>query len=82
MLKYHQADFSLFKHLVVPVLGTVLMLFPLWGVIQPGQPYPFNFYPYIVLALFILSLIYGALLTNRAPDLVQRIGSYVADEEF
>jgi amino acid transporter len=82
MLRYHRADFSAVKHLVIPVLGTVLMLFPLWGLVQPGQPYPFNIYPYLVLALLVLSLIYGALLAGRSPDLVQRIGSYVADEEY
>ena len=82
MLKYHKAEFRPLKHLVVPVLGTILMLFPLWGLVQPGQPYPFNIYPYLVLALLVLSLVYGAVLANRSPDLVQRIGSYVADEEF
>jgi amino acid transporter len=82
MLKYHRESFSPTKHLLVPVLGTVLMLFPLWGLVQPGQPAPFNIFPWLALALLILSLIYGALLARRAPDLVQRIGSYVADEEF
>lgn len=82
MLKYHRADFSAVKHLIIPVLGTILMLFPFWGLVQPGQPYPFNIYPYLALALLVISVIYGAILANRSPDLVQRIGSYVADEEY
>jgi amino acid transporter len=82
MLRYHRAEFSALRHLLIPVLGTALMLFPLWGLVQPGQPYPFNIYPYLVLGLLVLSLIYGAILTKRSPDLVQRIGSYVADEEY
>lgn len=82
MLKHHRADFSPVKHLIIPLLGTALMLFPLWGLVEPGQPYPFNIYPYLTLGLLIISLIYGSILAKRNPDLVQRIGSYVADEEY
>jgi amino acid transporter len=82
MFKHHRADFSFVRHLIIPLLGTALMLFPLWGLVQPGQPYPFNIYPYLALGLLVLSVIYGAILANRSPDLVQRIGSYVADEEY
>jgi hypothetical protein len=82
MWKHHRADFSALKHLIIPVLGTVFMLFPLWGLVQPGQPYPFNIYPYLALGLLVISLIYGVILSRRDPELVQRIGSYVADEEY
>ncbi len=82
MLRYHREDFSAVKHLILPLLGTGAMLFPLWGLVQPGQPYPFNLYPALSLALLVFSVIYGAILAKRNPDLVQRIGSYVADEEY
>jgi amino acid transporter len=82
MLKNHRDDFSPVKHLIVPVLDTGLMLFPLYGLVEPGQSYPFNIYPYLVLGLLVISVLYGSLLSNRTPDLVQRIGSYVADEEY
>jgi amino acid transporter len=82
MLKHHREDFSPVKHLIVPLLGTVLMLFPLYGLVEPGQSYPFNIYPYLALGLLVLSIIYGAILAKRNPNLVQRIGSYVADEEY
>jgi amino acid transporter len=82
MLKHHRTDFSPVKHLIIPLLGTALMLFPLWGLVQPGQPAPFNIFPWLTLGLLIVALIYGAILAKRSPDLVQRIGSYVADEEY
>jgi amino acid transporter len=81
MLKFHRANFRPIRHLVVPVLGSCLMLFPLYGLMQPGQPFPYSVYPYAVLGLLVISGLYGAILANAAPDLVQRIGSYVADEE-
>ena len=82
MYRFHRSEFNVFLHLIVPVGGTILMLFPLWGLVEPGQPYPFNIYPYLALGLLVLSLIYGAILAKRDPELVQRIGSYVADEEY
>jgi amino acid transporter len=81
MLKFHRADFRAVRHLLVPLLGSCLMLFPLYGLVEPGQAYPFSIYPYGVLALLVISGIYGLILARSAPDLVQRIGSYVADEE-
>ena len=82
MLRYHREDFNVFTHLIIPVLGTLFMLMPLWGLIEPGQPYPFNLYPKLALGLLVISVIYGVLLAKSKPDLVQRIGSYVADEEY
>ncbi len=82
MLRFHREDFNVFTHLIVPLLGTAFMLMPLWGLVEPGQPYPFSLYPKLSLGLLVLSLIYGVLLSKSKPDLVQRIGSYVADEEY
>lgn len=82
MWRKHRSEFSLLKHLIIPLAGTGLMLFPLWGLVQPGQSYPFNIFPALAGGLFVLSLIYGAILAKRDPLLVQRIGSYVADEEY
>ena len=82
MFRYHREDFSAVRHLIVPLVGTGLMLFPLLGLVEPGQPYPFSLYPKLVVGLFVVSLVYGAILAKRNPELVQRIGSYVADEEY
>jgi len=81
MLKFHRADFRPVRHLLVPLLGSCLMLFPLYGLVEPGQPFPYSVYPYAVLGLLVVSGLYGLILAKSAPDLVQRIGSYVADEE-
>jgi amino acid transporter len=81
MLKFHRPEFRPVRHLVVPLLGSCLMLFPLYGLVEPGQPFPYSFYPYAVLGLLVISGLYGAILAKAAPDLVQRIGSFVADEE-
>ena len=81
MLKHHRAEFRPVRHLVVPLLGSCLMLFPIYGLVEPGQPFPYRIYPYAVLGLLVISGVYGAILARTSPDLVQRIGSYVADDE-
>jgi amino acid transporter len=55
----------------------VLTLFPLWGLVQPGQPAPFNLFPAMTGVGLVLSIIYGIILARRSPDLVRSIGSYV-----
>ena len=79
MLRRHRAEFSPFRHAVLPLLGTLLTLLPLWGLIQPGQPWPFSVFPWLVLACLVLSVLYGLVLARLQPDLVSRIGSHVAD---
>jgi amino acid transporter len=81
ILRYQRASFNLVRHAVLPALGALMLLLPLWGLVQPGQPAPFNVFPYAVYALLAMSLVYGAMLARRTPDLVRRIGSYVADGE-
>lgn len=82
ILRFHKKDFSIHRHGIIPALGILLTLFPLWGLVQPGQPAPYNIYPLAVGIGFVLAIIYGTILAKRAPDLIRRIGSYVADEEY
>ncbi len=82
ILRFHRADFSVLRHGIIPALGIVLTAFPLWGLVQPGQPAPFNLYPVMAAAGLVVSIIYGIILARRVPNLVQRIGSYVADEDY
>jgi hypothetical protein len=56
------------------------MLFPLWGLIQPGQPWPFNVFPWIALGVLTLSIVYGFVIARSSPELARRIGAYVADQ--
>jgi amino acid transporter len=80
MLRYHRPQFQPLRHLIVPLLGAGLMLFPLYGLIEPGQPHPFDLYPYLAMGLLLIAALYGLVLARLSPDLARRIGSYVADE--
>ncbi len=78
--KHHPDLFNGFRHGVLPVLGLVTILVPLYYLAKPGQPTPYNWYPYMALVAVILAVIYAAILVKRDPSIGERIGSIVADE--
>ena len=80
VLRHHRSELDILRHFVLPIAGTLVMLFPLWGLIQPGQAHPFNLFPWIALSVLALSIIYGIVIARFSPGLAGRIGAYVADE--
>ncbi|MDE8344944.1 MAG: APC family permease [Acidocella sp.] len=82
ILRFHRADFSVLKHGIIPALAVLGTAAPLWGLVQPGQPAPYNLFPTLVGIGLVIAIIYGIILARRSPDLVQRIGAYVADEDY
>lgn len=80
VLRYHRNELDILRHILLPIAGTVVMLFPLWGLIQPGQPWPFNVFPWIALGVLTLSIVYGFVIARSSPELARRIGAYVADQ--
>lgn len=79
-LRHHRDIFSPWAHLIVPLLGCAFLILPLWGLIQPNQPAPYNLFPLIILVWLILGLIYSLIRRRQVPDLGTRVGSIVADE--
>ncbi len=79
--RYHRDQFSVLKHLILPILGVLAIGFPLWGLVQPAQPAPFNLFPWISFGIIVLALLYAFILTRRDPTLADRVGSIIADRE-
>ena len=79
--RHHPDQFSWLKHLILPILGVLAIGFPLWALVQPGQPVPFNLFPWIALGIIVIGLIYAFIISRRDPTLGDRVGSIVADRE-
>ncbi|MEO6822981.1 MAG: APC family permease [Candidatus Nanopelagicales bacterium] len=79
--KYRPAEFSLVKHLLLPLIGAAAIVVPLFYLAEPGQPNPYNWFPYLALGLLIVSILYAVYLNRRDPTLGDRVGSIVADAE-
>ncbi|MEU2286112.1 APC family permease [Streptomyces sp. NPDC013178] len=79
--RYRPQEFRVVRHLVLPALGTVAILVPLYYLAKPGQPAPYNWFPYAAIGALLAAVGYAALLVRRDPTLAERVGSIVADAD-
>jgi amino acid transporter len=79
--KYRPEEFNVFKHLVLPVIGALAIIVPLYYLAKPGQEAPYSWFPYVALAVLVLAALYAVVLVRRDPTLADRVGSIVADSE-
>jgi amino acid transporter len=78
--RYHSDRFNSFRHGVLPIIGVLWILVPLYYLAKPGQATPYNWYPYMALGVLVLAIIYASVLVQRDPGLGDRVGSIIADE--
>ena len=78
--KFRPQEFSVPKHLILPVLGMVAIAVPVYYLVKPGQAAPYDWFPYAALAVIVVAAIYAFILNRRDPTLGERVGSIVADE--
>jgi amino acid transporter len=78
--RYYPEQFHVLKHLVLPVLGLVAIAVPVYYLCKPGQPQPYNWFPYAALGVIVVAIIYAMILVRRDPGVGDRVGSIVADE--
>ncbi|WP_405816430.1 APC family permease [Streptomyces sp. NBC_01390] len=79
--RYRPQEFRLVRHLVLPALGALAILVPLYYLAKPGQPAPYNWFPYVAVAILLAAVGYASLLVLRDPTLAERVGSVVADAD-
>jgi amino acid transporter len=78
--KYQPQDFSIVKHVILPVLGLIAIGVPVYYLTKPGQSQPYNWFPWAALAIVVVSAVYAFIANSRDPGLGERAGSIVADE--
>ena len=77
--RYRPTEFRVVRHVVLPLLGALAIVVPLYYLVKPGQPAPYSWFPYLSLALLIAAVAYASVLTRRDPALGMRVGAVVAD---
>ncbi|MBV8997886.1 MAG: APC family permease [Solirubrobacterales bacterium] len=79
--RHERERFSNVKHLLLPLLGAAAIGYPLYELVKPGQPAPFDRYPLIAAGVIVVALIWGAIAYGRDRTLGERVGSIVADAD-
>ncbi|MEI6710675.1 MAG: APC family permease [Actinomycetota bacterium] len=82
MKRHHANKFNGFRHAALPIVGVAVIALPLYYLAKPGQPQPFNWYPYAALVAIVVSFIYASVLVAKDKTVGDRVGSLVADEDL
>jgi len=65
---------------VLPILGMVAIVVPVYYLCNPPQPAPYDWFPFLGLGILVIAAIYAYVMNRRDPTLADRVGSIVADE--
>ncbi|MHA6764137.1 APC family permease [Streptacidiphilus sp. PAMC 29251] len=79
--RHRPQEFSVVRHAVLPGLGALVIIVPLYYLAKSGQDAPYSWFPWASLALVLVSVGYARILVSRDPGLADRIGSLVADDD-
>ncbi len=69
-----------FVHIVVPILGVLALAYPLWAVAQPGQAFPLNLVPLIVVVWIVAGVGAYFYFRTQAPEKLNAVGAFLAEE--
>ncbi|HEY6411125.1 MAG TPA: APC family permease [Ktedonobacteraceae bacterium] len=64
----HPADFSILRHAIVPLVGTLLLIPVLYVTVWPVPAYPINLTPYIFIAMLIVGFVIMLIIAARRPS--------------
>jgi amino acid transporter len=76
-----RAVFSPFRHAVVPVVSSLLLLLPIYGLLWPRPDWPYNLVPYIVVAWIAGGVVFFRRLATRTPERLEGMGRVWADDD-
>jgi amino acid transporter len=79
IVRHDRADLNVVRHVVLPLLGAVALVYPLYSLLQPGQEAPFSYFPWITLGVVVVAAIYATVLRFTDPGVGDRLGSIIAD---
>jgi amino acid transporter len=74
MWRFDRAQFSVFRHLVCPVVGASIMTLPIYSSLWPWPSWPANLITILAFAWIILGVIIGYRLRDRASEMLERVG--------
>jgi amino acid transporter len=68
----HRDDYNVWRHVVLPWIGTLALLPVLFVTVYPVPPWPYNITPYIFIAALIIGFAYMVWREARKPGVLHR----------
>jgi amino acid transporter len=79
---WRKPERNLLTHVVLPVLGVLALAYPLYAVGQPGQAYPYNLVPWVVLVWLVAGVALFFYYRSRSPEKIAALGTFVAEDDL
>ncbi|HXB16786.1 MAG TPA: APC family permease [Solirubrobacteraceae bacterium] len=64
----HRASFSVPRHVLMPALGALVLVIPFVELFRPGQPVPYNVFPYLAVAILSAAGAIAWVVVRRDPQ--------------
>jgi amino acid transporter len=69
-----RGEFRLGRHLIIPAVAAVLLLFPLWGILHPHAHTVMDLLPFVALGWLFVGVIAAGVLRVRRPATFEALG--------
>ncbi|NEN05330.1 APC family permease [Diaminobutyricibacter tongyongensis] len=79
---WRRADRKVFTHVIVPILGVIALAYPLYSVSTPGQAWPYNLVPFVVLIWVVAGVILFLRYRAKSPEKIAALGSFIAEDDL
>ena len=76
----HASEFSIVKHLILPVLGVLLMAIPIYGLVGTNPAWPYNLFPWLVVVYIVIALAIAFWLERTRPADLREAGKILSAE--
>jgi len=74
--RHHRGSFSIFRHVAIPVLGSLTLIVPFIELCKPGQPAPYSLFPFAALAIVVVAIVIACVLVHRRPSIGSGEGAF------
>jgi hypothetical protein len=68
MWRRHRDMFSPIRHVIIPIVGSAVLIVPFVELCKPGQPSPYNAFPYVAVAVIVVSAAAAGIVVHRHPS--------------
>lgn len=79
---WRKAERRVLTHVVIPILGVLALLYPLYSVSAPGQAFPYNLVPFVVLVWITAGVALYLYYRAKSPQKIAALGSFMAEEDI